>query len=214
MSTWYYYDKDGQKQGPITGGQLKGLAKTGQISPETVVETEGGKTSPARKVSGLTFMEVAPSETMPTGQNPFNATPPVADSTSASVAEKPKKTSISGKFVAFLSANLWRTIAMVLVVACLLLVTERYVSWEHPSDLVGEWKFDTGSGSYGGGDLKLLQDGTGKWRNGDITWKVESRRLHLIPVSRANTWDYTKSNWGSTLTLTEGNNKMVYKKQE
>jgi hypothetical protein len=32
MSTWFYYDADGQKQGPITGGQLKGLAKTGRIA--------------------------------------------------------------------------------------------------------------------------------------------------------------------------------------
>ena len=57
MSSWFYYDNDGQKRGPITGGQLKGLAKAGLITPETTVETEGGKTAPARKVKGLTFVE-------------------------------------------------------------------------------------------------------------------------------------------------------------
>ena len=63
MSTWFYYDSNGQKQGPVTGGQLKGLAKTGQISSETVVETEDGKTAPARKVKGLTFVETPLPET-------------------------------------------------------------------------------------------------------------------------------------------------------
>lgn len=46
-------------QGPVTDGQLKGLAKTGRITPETMVETEDGKTALARKVKGLTFPEAA-----------------------------------------------------------------------------------------------------------------------------------------------------------
>jgi len=79
MSTWYYYDKDGQKKGPVTGGQLKGLAKTGRITPETVVETEKGKTSSAQTVKGLTFIEAAQPETAPTEPNPFAAPPPVSD---------------------------------------------------------------------------------------------------------------------------------------
>jgi hypothetical protein len=59
MSTWYYYNEQGEKI-EVTGGQLKGLAKAGLITPETVVETEDGKTAPARKVKGLTFATVAP----------------------------------------------------------------------------------------------------------------------------------------------------------
>jgi len=59
MSTWYYYDKNGQKQGPVSGGQLKGLAKAGRITPETTIENEEGKTALARKVKGLTFGETA-----------------------------------------------------------------------------------------------------------------------------------------------------------
>ena len=58
-TTWYYFDSNGEKQGPISGGRLKGLAKAGLITPETVVETETGKTALAKKVKGLTFIEPA-----------------------------------------------------------------------------------------------------------------------------------------------------------
>ena len=54
MATWYYYNEKNEKIA-VSGGQLKGLAKAGLITPETVVETEEGKTAPARKVKGLTF---------------------------------------------------------------------------------------------------------------------------------------------------------------
>jgi len=56
MSTWFYYDNKGQKLGPVSGGQLKGLAKAGMITPETVIETEEGKKAAAGKVKGLTFI--------------------------------------------------------------------------------------------------------------------------------------------------------------
>ena len=59
MSTWYYYNERGEKV-EVTGGQLKGLAKAGLIMPETIVETEDGKTAPARKVKGLTFVTSTP----------------------------------------------------------------------------------------------------------------------------------------------------------
>jgi len=79
MSTWYYYDNDGQKQGPVTGGQLKWLAKNGKITSETTVETEEGKTAPARKVKGLTFGAAEQPEVPPSVEpNPFTVVPPVA----------------------------------------------------------------------------------------------------------------------------------------
>jgi DNA-directed RNA polymerase subunit RPC12/RpoP len=59
MSNWYYYDEKGEKI-EVTGGQLKGLAREGLITPETLVETSDGKTGRAGKVKGLTFPE-APS---------------------------------------------------------------------------------------------------------------------------------------------------------
>ena len=64
MSKWYYTNKNGEKV-EVTGGQLKGLAKAGLITPETIVETEEGKSAPARKVKGLTFLAAAQSETAP-----------------------------------------------------------------------------------------------------------------------------------------------------
>jgi ankyrin repeat protein len=80
MSTWFYYDSNGQKQGPISGGQLKGLAKAGMITPETVVETEtekGIKTAKAGKVKGLTFIAVPePTQDIispPAAENSFTA---------------------------------------------------------------------------------------------------------------------------------------------
>jgi|GEM_PF-1255059 len=62
-TTWWYYDSNGDKQGPVTGGQLKWLAKNGKIFPGTMIETETGKTALAKKVKGLTFFN--PSETPP-----------------------------------------------------------------------------------------------------------------------------------------------------
>ena len=59
MSNWHYYNEKGEKIA-VTGGQLKGLAKAGRITPETIVETEDGKTAPARKVKGLTFVAAQP----------------------------------------------------------------------------------------------------------------------------------------------------------
>jgi hypothetical protein len=89
MSTWYYFDEKGDKI-QVTGGQLKGLAKAGRITPETVVETEEGKTAPARKVKGLTFGEAtqpekppapSPAPSLPSASpNPFTAIPPVSAS--------------------------------------------------------------------------------------------------------------------------------------
>ncbi|MCL2005521.1 MAG: DUF4339 domain-containing protein, partial [Planctomycetaceae bacterium] len=59
MSNWFYYDSNGQKQGPYTSAQFKELAKQGVVTPDTMIETAEGKTAPARKVKGLTFTETA-----------------------------------------------------------------------------------------------------------------------------------------------------------
>jgi len=55
MSTWFYYDSDGRKHGPVTSSQLKELAQTGEITLGTMVKTEDGRSAVARKVKGLTF---------------------------------------------------------------------------------------------------------------------------------------------------------------
>lgn len=53
MSNWYYYDKNGNKVGPITTLALKALAQQGMIAVETVVENEQGRTSKAGEINGL-----------------------------------------------------------------------------------------------------------------------------------------------------------------
>ena len=90
MSTWYYYNEQGEKI-EVTGGQLKGLAKAGRITPETIVETEDGKTAPARKVKGLTFVMSTPPIELeiygvsqpkpPPEPSPFTSFPPEATRT-------------------------------------------------------------------------------------------------------------------------------------
>jgi len=78
MAKWFYYNENGDKI-EVTGGQLKGLAKAGRITPDTIVETEEGKTAPARKVKGLTFVEAVPTETTPPAELvPPSVLPPPA----------------------------------------------------------------------------------------------------------------------------------------
>jgi len=105
MSTWFYYNENGEKIN-VTGGQLKWLAKNGKIVPETMVESEEGKTIPAAKIKGLTFVETtppettAPSATAKSTDNPFSVTMPNTSRVaraSAQVAEneEPKNSSNS-----------------------------------------------------------------------------------------------------------------------
>jgi len=53
MSTWYYYNENGQKFGPVGGSELKQLVQQGWIARATVVETESGQKARAEKVKGL-----------------------------------------------------------------------------------------------------------------------------------------------------------------
>ncbi|MDR0328793.1 MAG: ankyrin repeat domain-containing protein [Planctomycetaceae bacterium] len=84
MAKWFYNNENGEKI-EVTGGQLKGLAKAGQITPDTIVETEDGKTAPARKVKGLTFVEAIPPEKQPTESEPTVAPPIAPDTPSTAV---------------------------------------------------------------------------------------------------------------------------------
>lgn len=116
MTNWYYYDSKGRKVGPATGEQLKAFAKNGKISPDTMVETEDGKTAPAGNVKGLTFAvatsiepvrpEINPrTASAPVTKNPVTATiPPVTKTVPQSIpappAHNPKpqsKTPATGK---------------------------------------------------------------------------------------------------------------------
>ena len=64
MTHWSYYNEQGDKI-TVTGNELKELAQTGIITRDTIVETEEGKSAPARKVKGLKFAEPTQSELTP-----------------------------------------------------------------------------------------------------------------------------------------------------
>ena len=84
-TTWFYYDNNGQKQGPITTERLKGLTKQGVILPDTMVENESGRQVIAEKIQGLHFSEMRCTESVPVEPssaelNPFSdARPPVQE---------------------------------------------------------------------------------------------------------------------------------------
>jgi hypothetical protein len=115
MSTWFYYNGNGERIS-VTGGQLKGLAKAGLITPETIIETEEGKSAPARKVKGLTFSALADTATKltitptdsgevyglvapPPAPSPFTAMMPEAVETPVDDTSKGEN-----PFIAFMSA--------------------------------------------------------------------------------------------------------------
>jgi len=118
MSKWFYYNENGDKV-EVTGGQLKGLAKAGIITPGTLVETEEGKKAPAKHVKGLTFLTATPSAVeaskptapveinpLPVEINPF--TIPLQEETNPFLAEySPNQTtsSSSSSFTSTASAQ-------------------------------------------------------------------------------------------------------------
>jgi hypothetical protein len=55
MADWYYYNENGEKIGPISGGELKQLAKQGTVTQETLVEDPGGRTRQMKDVNGMAF---------------------------------------------------------------------------------------------------------------------------------------------------------------
>ena len=87
MPNYFFTNSNGTKQGPVNGQQLKALAAQGLITPETIVETEQGKSAPAGKVNGLIFGLIFTVATPPphlagmnlstaTTSSPFTQTPP------------------------------------------------------------------------------------------------------------------------------------------
>ncbi|MDR3183758.1 MAG: CD225/dispanin family protein [Planctomycetaceae bacterium] len=55
MANHYYYDNNGQKQGPITDEELRNLTASGVIVPQTRLEHDSGKQGFASQVPGLCF---------------------------------------------------------------------------------------------------------------------------------------------------------------
>ena len=62
MTTWYYYNKNGEKVGPRTSADIKTLASRGDITSETIIEIEndnGISATAARNV--ITFQPMSSS---------------------------------------------------------------------------------------------------------------------------------------------------------
>lgn len=60
MANWHYYNKNGEKVGPISVAALKALVQQGLITRETLIENHTGRTVLAGEVNGLAFPEAAP----------------------------------------------------------------------------------------------------------------------------------------------------------
>lgn len=68
-TSWFFFDVQGKKQGPITSAQLKALVAGGTITPATRIATEAGQESVAGKIKGL-FPTAAPPPVPPQMVNP------------------------------------------------------------------------------------------------------------------------------------------------
>ena len=56
MATQWKYRKDGQDFGPVTSGQLKQMAASGQLAPDDLIWKEGlTDWLPAERLQGLSF---------------------------------------------------------------------------------------------------------------------------------------------------------------
>ncbi len=62
---WFYYDKSGEKIGPITTTALKAIAAQGLITAETMIENRSGRSVAAGTVNGLTFPESTSPTSLP-----------------------------------------------------------------------------------------------------------------------------------------------------
>jgi hypothetical protein len=73
MPNFFYFDQHNQKFGPITEEQLKGLAASGLITPQTPMETDSGHKGVAGQIPGINFGTAAPSpfaQPIPKQQSP------------------------------------------------------------------------------------------------------------------------------------------------
>ena len=90
MAQWYYYNKNGEKVGPISVATLKALVGQGLITRETVIENHAGRSSVAGKVNGLIF----PETTLPVvASKPATPLPPLSAEVIVIPRRAPKKNS-------------------------------------------------------------------------------------------------------------------------
>ena len=75
MSDWYYYNENNAKVGPISTNEIRAFAKSGRITPETIIENVNGRSVVARQVKGLVFPRTAIASS--DDDNPFTLSIPV-----------------------------------------------------------------------------------------------------------------------------------------
>ena len=74
MASQWYFDREGERQGPVTSQQLRAMASQGLVTPSTLVWREGfDEWVPASKVSGLFGRESAEAGAAFDGQRPEEA---------------------------------------------------------------------------------------------------------------------------------------------
>lgn len=73
MANWHYFNKNGEKVGPISVEALKALVGQGLITRETLIENHTGRTILAGEVNGLAFPPTA------TPQPVIPLAPPTSD---------------------------------------------------------------------------------------------------------------------------------------
>lgn len=70
MTNYYYFDRNGQKQGPIDDRQLQVLVSQKLITQTTSLETETGQKTLAAHIPGLNFTSTSPPVQSPTPAAP------------------------------------------------------------------------------------------------------------------------------------------------
>ena len=53
MANWYFYDRQGRKQGPFTDKQLRFFVTAKRVVPDTLMETDDGQKGTAGDIPGL-----------------------------------------------------------------------------------------------------------------------------------------------------------------
>lgn len=83
MANWWYYNRQGEKVGPISVSALKSLAQQGLISRDTLLENANKRAVVAGEVNGLSFSEPV---TSPMASALPSIAPPTVPNSSASVS--------------------------------------------------------------------------------------------------------------------------------
>ncbi len=95
MASWFYREGN-ELQGPLTGAELKMFAASGQIMPDTVVETEDGRKSLARNVKGL--FSAADLDSLPMEDSPAEEYEAYQEDEDTATMPTPRPRAASGKY--------------------------------------------------------------------------------------------------------------------